>query len=78
MVIYLSSPLPLVSYSFSFCWYNNLVDAQGMNRSFEELSFSRLIVVPLFFIDFVGVRKENERLTAILSSLPSFLNSIFL
>ena len=38
-------------------------------RVFEELSFSRLIVVPLFFIDFVGVRKENERLTAIPSEL---------
>ena len=39
-------------------------EVEDDRRVFEELSFSRLIVVPLFFIDFVGVRKENERLTA--------------
>ena len=44
-------------------------DVEDDRRVFEELSFSRLIVVPLFFIDFVGVRKENERLTAIPSEL---------
>ena len=47
---------------------------QDHEEVFEELSFSRLIVVPLFFIDFVGVRKENERLTAIPSSFQQQIN----
>ena len=46
---------------------NKIYDEKLLNK--RELSFSRLIVVPLFFIDFVGVRKENERLTAIPSEL---------
>ena len=56
--------------SFLFCCYKDLIkNGKLVNRRvFEELSFSRLIVVPLFFIDFVGVRKENERLTAIPSN----------
>ena len=52
-------------------------EVEDDRRVFEELSFSRLIVVPLFFIDFVGVRKENERLTAIPSELFQKLFSSF-
>ena len=48
-------------------YYENEVVAERWSYK-RELSFSRLIVVPLFFKYFVGVRKENERLTAIPSN----------
>ena len=48
-----------------------------LRRNSLELSFSRLIVVPLSIHDFVGVRKENERLTAILLDFISFHLGIY-